>query len=127
MNSTHQLFPKPLLALCLGLLLFLSCTQSEQKLVDRPKGLIGERKMVGVLVDLHLAEAKVLQSRNPGADTNFALYKYYRAEVFAKHKVDTGIYNRSFDYYSSNPVLLDSIYARVVDSLGLMESRGKVE
>lgn len=98
----------------------------EPKVPDAQKvsvdSLLTQKQMVALLVDMHMAEARTVQSRVNGADTVQAFYNEISKRVFLKHKTDTGIYNRSFRYYSTIPNLMDSIYTEVLDSLGVLES-----
>jgi hypothetical protein len=91
-----------------------------------PPGLLPREKMVSIWIDIHIAESKVMQI-NQTTDSARALFQYYKSEILKKQKVDKEIFGKSYQYYMDNIKEMDAIYAIVVDSLSLRESRGKLE
>ncbi|GAB3267992.1 hypothetical protein GCM10027347_37220 [Larkinella harenae] len=102
----------------LGLLLLtgwvLACQNS---VVEAPKNLIPEEKMVQVLTEIHLAEARVTKMNRVSQDSNTLIYKRLEMRVFKKYQVDTAAYSKSYTYYSSNPEQLADIYKQVTEEL----------
>jgi hypothetical protein len=78
-------------------------------------------QMVIILTDLHLVEAQA-GSSGLNYDSTLILYNELERQVLAKHNADTGLYRRSYRYYSENVADLDMIYARVIDSLSVRET-----
>ncbi len=107
---------------CCLIVLLAACSGSKEE--ERPANILSPEKMVNLQIALHIAEAKAMQARI-GADTAQALYAHYQTEIFAKNKIDTATYKRSFRYYTDRPAEFDKIYSQVVDSLGLRESQVK--
>ena len=82
--------------------------------------------MVELLVDIHILEARVDKLRLT-KDSAHAVYNTLELEIFEKNKVDKKEYEKSYQYYLSDPKTLDKIYAIVVDSLNVIQKRGYKE
>ncbi len=94
---------------------------------EPPPGTIPKDKMIAILVDIHIAEAKVGSMGLHSVDSMQVLYKSMKEDVFRKHRVDSTAYNKSYNFYLENTKYLDEIYAAVVDSLSLKENLVKTE
>lgn len=104
------------------LILLGSCIKPEPP----PADIIPKDMMTHMLIDIHVAEAKVATlSHFP--DSSNAYYQLYKAKVYKKYNVTPEKFQKSFDFYMGNVELMDDIYEEVIDSLGLMEGRGKLE
>jgi hypothetical protein len=90
-----------------------------------PAGLLPREKMINILIDVHIAEAIVTQ-RNLPADSARILFQDYKEGILKKMGVDKEAFQKSYQYYMDNVRELDAIYAIVVDSLSLRESRGQL-
>jgi hypothetical protein len=68
-------------------------------------------KMAAIITDIQLADAAYKMDLLPET------YKYhpekYYLEILATHQTDSATYNKSFLFYSENPVLLKKIYLKV--------------
>lgn len=112
---------KRFVSACLLLLLMGGCEEN-----SKPKELLSENEMVNVLIDIHLTEG--IASALPIAyDSSQVLYTLLEREVFTKHQVQDSVFTKSLIYYLQDPVIMDRIYARVVDSLVVRESSGGIE
>lgn len=78
--------------------------------------------MVGVFLDMHLAEANLASL--PQNDSVIRLVNEYYKFIFEFHKTDSATFKRSITYYSAQPKKLDNIYQQVVDSLTKLEAQG---
>lgn len=87
---------------------------------------IPSTEMVELLTEIHILEARVDKLRLP-SDSAFKVYNTLEKEIFEKYNVDKVNYERSYQYYLSNPALLDKIYTIVVDSLNVIQKRGYQE
>ena len=96
---------------------FTACTSPVS---PAPADIIPESQMTSMLVDLHVAEARV-ERLGMITDTAAIYYKKAQQEIFKKNKVTEKQFYKSYDYYLHNVSELDKIYARVVDSLSLKE------
>jgi len=103
--------------------IFSSCERGDRLLNSRPAGVISEKHMVDVLVDIHLAESALrvanIQKTMPGDST------YQRSlflEVFDKQRITPDEFQKSLSYYSAQISKLDEIYTEVIARLTQMES-----
>ena len=113
---------------CLGLLLpsFLlalpACQRPEEP--PRPADLLPKERMVLLLADLHLLEARVENSRLP-PDSSRALYLTQQKDLLLKRAVSDSAFQRSYRYYGIHGKDLDDIYGAVIDTLGRREAKLK--
>ncbi|MEP1782753.1 DUF4296 domain-containing protein, partial [Reichenbachiella sp.] len=90
------------------------------------KDVIPSDKMIELLTEIHILEARVDKLRLTN-DSSFKVYNTLEKEIFEKYDVEKAKYQESYQYYLSNPVLLDKIYTTVVDSLNVIQKRGYQE
>jgi hypothetical protein len=105
----------PLLLLVLNL----SCASNSS-----PQGVLDEDLMVSVLVEIQLAEGKV-SSLPISYDSSQVLYTLLERDIFSKHEVTDSVFKSSMEYYLEDAEKMDRIYARVIDSLVVLESNPK--
>lgn len=106
----------------LTVILFWACSDE-----DTPLGILPEDQMVVILKDIHMTEGKVSALPIP-YDSSQTLYKLLEKEVFLKHEVSDSVFTQSMRFYLEDPVKMDRIYARLIDSLTVLESNnGKEE
>ena len=109
---------------CLGLLLpslllaLPACQRPEE--APRPADLLPKEKIVQLVVDLQVLEARVENSRL-SADSSRALYLVNQKEIFWKNEVTDSAFRRSYRYYSIHGKDLDEIYGAAIDTLGRRE------
>ncbi|MGV3504173.1 MAG: DUF4296 domain-containing protein [Adhaeribacter sp.] len=98
-------------------ILFQACTSP----VDpAPADLLSEKKMTGILVDIHILESRIETLGLPH-DTASNYFRTQQQEIFRKHQVKADKFFKSYDYYVTNVSELDKIYEKVVDSLSVKE------
>lgn len=85
-----------------------------------PADLLSEKKMTGILVDIHLLESR-LETMGLPHDTASNYFRTQQEEIFKKHQVAPDKFFKSYDYYVANVSELDKIYEKVVDSLSVKE------
>jgi len=81
-----------------------------------PEDLIEPKQMAALLTQVHMIDG-ALYNFNPSSDT---LYKYGMArylDLFKKFRVDTGLFRRSYRYYSLHPKLFVPVYEQVSQNL----------
>ncbi|QNL20814.1 DUF4296 domain-containing protein [Hyphobacterium sp. CCMP332] len=100
--------------LAIGIIFFLSCNEGQ----TNKEGIIEKSKMTNILVDIHIAEAKVNQAKLP-MDSALSYYKYLESNIYEKYEIDSAQFNSSMHYYAENIKELDKIYETVLDSLNL--------
>jgi hypothetical protein len=110
-------FIRPVLAVS-GLLLALltGCGMPEE--VPPPEPLMPKEKLISLLVQLHVLEARV-ESSHLSPDSARALFQQQRSEIMLKNNVSEkdSVMQRSYRYYAINHKDMDEIYKAVIDSL----------
>ncbi len=106
------------LFLVIALFLLTSSCQ-EEKL---PKGILEKQKMVSVITDIQLVDSYVTQI--PYNDTLATLQssEYYKA-IYRKYKISRKDFDKSLQYYSKQPKVLDSMYSQVLTNLNKAEKK----
>ena len=97
-----------------------ACQRPEE--TPPPAGLLPKEKLVPLLADLHMLEARVETSRL-SVDSARALYLSQQKDVLWKREVTDSAFQRSYRYYSIHGKDLDEIYGAVIDTLGKREAR----
>ena len=99
-----------------------ACQRPEEP--PRPADLLPKERMVLLLADLHLLEARVENSRLP-PDSSRALYLTQQKDLLLKRAVSDSAFQRSYRYYGIHGKDLDDIYGAVIDTLGRREAKLK--
>lgn len=97
--------------LCLSFFLF-SCSKKEEQI---PAAIIPKEKMVQVMVDVHLAEARL--QMNMAIDNNFITKQSYYKFIFQKYNITYADLTVSYNYYSAHPEVFSKIYDEVITEL----------
>jgi hypothetical protein len=98
------------------LLACLSCTKTTPS-----KAVLSEEQMVSILLDIQLTEGKV-SSLPVTFDSSQVLYSLMEKDIFFKHGVSDSVFTSSMLYYLEDAGKMDRIYARVIDSLVVLEN-----
>jgi hypothetical protein len=106
----------------LSLLVLLNCSDKVSK-----KDVLSETKMAAILIDIHIAEAKVHQVTVGSRDSTAAVYLALEAKILKKNKVSKKLYKKSFNYYNDRPDLMEKIYTAVIDSLNVRQKMLKID
>ena len=111
------------LALLLGpaLVLALPACQTPEDPTP-PADLLPKARLVPLLADIQVLEARVETSRLP-ADSARALFLAEKKNLFWKREVSDSVFQRSYRYYGIHGKDLDEIYGAVIDTLGQREAR----
>lgn len=94
--------------------IFLTSCQDEPEV---PKGTIPEAKMAQILTDMHLLEARVGRLGMTSLDSSTIVTEHLKQQIFKRYGTDSAAYNRSYEFYSTNPIFLERIYEDVVKKL----------
>jgi hypothetical protein len=121
-KDTCSAIGRPLLLAGLLLATLSGCSIPEE--VKPPAQLLPKEKLVSLLVQLHLLEARVEASRL-SPDSARALFQAQKKELLWKNNVPApdSLLERSYRYYAVNNKDMDEIYKAVVDSLQLRETQ----
>jgi hypothetical protein len=103
--------------LILACVLVWGCSEKQE---PKPANLLSEKKLTAILIDMHIAEARV-EARGFSIDTATALYDNLKQDIYKKHKVSEDRFQKSYNYYLVNLKKLDKIYENVIDSLSMRE------
>ena len=93
---------------------------TERMINNVPDSVLKVDKMIDVLVDIHLAEAMATENKTDSIPQEERLKMYY-AQVFAIKKIDPKLFQRSYEYYVQEPVIMDHIFQKVTEKLNLLE------
>ena len=97
--------------------------------IKKPEGLIPEKQMVDIIIDLHLASTLHDQKENRISAGSMKITQndfYY--SVLKKHQVVDSVFEKSIIYYSSFPKDFEKIYASALDKVSRMrEEYGEEE
>ena len=89
--------------------------------LEKPENLLSRKKMVEVLIDVHMAEATYQNNR--ARDTlvrNSSSVNFYYS-VLEKHQVIDTVFEKSFVYYAAFPKKFEKMYRDVTNKLSEME------
>ncbi len=89
-----------------------------------PKGVLSKKKMVPILVDIHLSEAINNQRFNLSMARD-SLPKELYLSICKKHKIDRSVIEASLLYYGKHTKEYIPIYNAVLDVLSEMEVKAK--
>lgn len=92
--------------------------------LGQPEGILPEKKMISMLVDLQVAESKIKTLRI-SSDSARHVFGIYEVQIFDKHNVTQEDYLRSYEYYLDNHRLMSRVHQAVLDTL--LSRQQKVE
>ncbi len=78
---------------------------------NAPNAPVSEEKLTQVLFDIHTAEALV---EGEVQDIRDSIARVYYAQICQKHNITQADFDSTMAVYTRNPVLLDTIYNRVL-------------
>jgi hypothetical protein len=87
-----------------------------------PSDVLPEKKMVGLLIDMQIADARV-SGAGLRTDSAKVIMRFYEDKLFEQHAVSREHYQKSMAYYLENPKILDRIYEAMIDTLHLREQK----
>ncbi len=104
---------------CAIMVFFWACIEQKN---EKPKNLFSQEEMVGIVLDIHLMEAKVQRQALPAIESNI-LQAELLQYVYQRHKTDSLTFSQSYDYYMEHIEELEAIYKAVQDSLAVMSNK----
>jgi len=108
---------KLLLILSLIFFAFISCDKLP---VEKPENLIKEKKMIEMLVDIHIAEATFNHMRFDSIVKNSSSANFYYS-ILEKYEVPDSVFEKSFVFYASSPRDFEKMYRKVMNQLSEIE------
>jgi hypothetical protein len=103
----------------LSLLLLLIFTACQKKEIQIPDDLIAKDSMVGILLDIHLADAGIKSLPADSAAWNTSAYYNF---IYKKHNITDSLFQKSLTFYTNNPELLEQIYIKVGEEMSKQEA-----
>lgn len=116
--SRNITFVKRILYL-LSFAALVGCGQSSEK---RPADLLPEQKMVQILADVHIAEARI-ENRIMYPDTALMIYNKEQQLILDKHGVEPEDFRATYSYYLNNLSQMDRLYEIILDTLSVREAK----
>ena len=98
-------------------MLVASCGQDKEQ-TTIPPNILPKDKMVQVITEVHIAEARVHIKTLPDSTSTEAIGFQ---KIFEKESITRQQYEESLSFYIDHPVLLDSIYVQVLNELSKMQ------
>lgn len=102
--------------------LFLSLLFSCGKNDRVPAGILDKGQMVSVLSELYISEQKI-STLGVKRDSLKEIFSVMKDSIFEKTGVSDSVFRKSMNYYMEDPLVLEGIYAVLIDSLNLREQR----
>lgn len=91
-----------------------------------PKGILTEKEITPVLVELHLAEA-IFAQRFAQEVTRENYQEDLYLSILKKYKIDQKTFEASVLYYGKNPILYKPIYDEVLNRLNEMSTKSRAK
>ena len=95
-------------------LIFLSCGGQKTEI---PQDILSKNSFIGLLKDIHLAEAKFELHKTKGVENAKNKLAHNYSAIYETHKITADDFNKTLDYYSQHPEQLEKIYTRVLEQL----------
>ena len=101
-------------------LIFFAFVSCDKLPVEKPDNLIREKKMINMLVDMHIAEATFNHIRHDSIiGKNLSANFYY--SILEKYEVPDSVFEKSFVFYASTPREFEKMYRKVMNQLSEVE------
>ncbi|MFN3445230.1 MAG: DUF4296 domain-containing protein [Bacteroidia bacterium] len=99
--------------------MFCACSNPNQN--QLPANVLTQQQMEAVLYDMHLAEG-LLTTEPKGGDTTARRALGMYEQIYKKHNITPEQFKASYQYYTNNPVVFDSVYNKIIERLSVQES-----
>lgn len=86
-----------------------------------PEGVLNEEKMVAVFTDIHIAEGR-LKVVGIFTDSAKKMAPVLYDQLYRTHQITAEEFQKSYDYYTSDPKKLEAILDKVIVELSKKES-----
>ncbi len=101
-------------------LIFFAFVACDKLPVEKPENLIKEKKMIDMLVDIHIAEATFNHMRYDSIVKNSSSANFYYS-ILEKYEVPDSVFEKSFVFYTSSPKNFEKMYRKVMNKLSEIE------
>ncbi|MEO8086453.1 MAG: DUF4296 domain-containing protein [Bacteroidota bacterium] len=100
------------LALAVLSVFIFSCSKPKPEI---PKGILTQKEMVPVLVDIHVAQAAT-GLFNTGDTSKYTMNDYI-PYILSIHHIEKAVYDSSVAFYTQHPEIMQEMYDDVIDEL----------
>lgn len=98
-----------------------ACSDQQQQL-DTPENLIPKKKMIDVMVEMQILEAKIVESRLQ-KDKALAAFNKAQKKLLASFEVDSTQYYTSDHYYMQDVATYQQLISAMTDTIDQMRNR----
>ena len=105
-------FKPPITVFILWVFIYCSCSQPKAEI---PKGVLTQKEMIPVLVDIHIAQAAT-GLYNAG-DTALFTMNDYIPYILKIHHIEKALYDSSTAFYTLHPEIMQEMYDEVISEL----------
>lgn len=102
--------------------LALSCKEEVKK--EIPAEVVTKEQMIQIFADIHIAEAAMYENRFYPDSFKVNKPMLYN-QLLKSHKLTQENFDKSYDYWSTEPKVIDDIYEQVIIELTKRESATK--
>ncbi len=99
------------------LIVLISCLDKNEEYGTKPENLLPQSQMVAILTDMQASEGVMAIKVGGNLNTRTAQKNEYQVTILKKYGISQSAFWESYQYYTDNPKLLDTIYAQVVKEL----------
>jgi hypothetical protein len=92
------------------MLTLIACHKHNKNTID----IIPKNKMIDIMFDVHLIEAKININQMKGENPTNLTIEYYNA-LFKKYNITKAEYEKSIEYYAENPEKFEDIYIQIIN------------
>ncbi|MES2622752.1 MAG: DUF4296 domain-containing protein [Bacteroidota bacterium] len=100
--------------------LFLFLFSCKEKLPPVPGDVIAFEKMKLIMTDIHISDAVAETNAQKGEDER-AQVQHNNEQIFRNHGISKDEFLKSFQFYESNPALLNKMYDEILNELSKRE------
>jgi hypothetical protein len=112
-------------------LVFCCCCLLSCKYVQLQEDHLSQDEMTKVLTDMHLAEAYSTMagrdSTHKGQVKNMDSLEHYYKDILAHYHLTPEAFDKSMNWYRSNPDQLDSVYNSMINRINSLQKSAKAD
>ncbi len=88
-----------------------------------PDNVIEEGKMIQMLADIHIIEAKVSKIGLLSIDSSTLVAEHLKLQLYKRNQIDSATFNRSFKFYTTHPKVVERVYGSIIKELEKREKK----
>jgi len=95
--------------------LFAACLSCSKPKPEIPKGILTQKEMVPILVDIHIAQA-AKDLYHTGDTARFSINDFLPF-ILSSHHIEKAVYDSSIAFYTLHPEIMQQVYDDVINEL----------